>query len=73
MCVYGDVNYAWPTAEIAVMGAEVCVCVNSGSWLGRSECQGGYMTIYPPPPNRVLLLSCTNIRLQQVNSVCANM
>ena len=27
VCVCGDVNYAWPTAEIAVMGAEVCVCV----------------------------------------------
>ena len=21
----GDINYAWPTAEIAVMGAGVCV------------------------------------------------
>ena len=22
----GDVNYAWPTAEIAIMGAKVCMC-----------------------------------------------
>ena len=21
----GDMNYAWPTAEVAVMGAQVCV------------------------------------------------
>ena len=25
VCVCGDVNYAWPTAEIAVMGAGVGV------------------------------------------------
>ena len=22
----GDINYAWPSAEIAVMGAKVCCC-----------------------------------------------
>lgn len=21
----GDINYAWPTAEVAVMGAKVCL------------------------------------------------
>ena len=24
----GDINYAWPTAEVAVMGAKVCSLVS---------------------------------------------
>ena len=26
----GDINYAWPTAEVAVMGAKVSHCVTCG-------------------------------------------
>ena len=39
----GDINYAWPTAEIAVMGAGVCVwwCVIAGSWGMDVSWKGG--------------------------------
>ena len=45
----GDANYAWPTAEVAVMGAKVCFWNIPNIWPAKSIFKGAVSIIFRDP------------------------